>query len=203
MGDVRRILQKSLEIGRTCLRFICLCAHNFGSSISNTWDTARRDESGQDHQTPKRQLEGYAVADSSPVVSSDQNIRREFAMVWRAITRIEGDYSRYSEQANKGVKVVPLIILDSGKSLVLGARTGAFGHIRYYVEADSAVDTYVFNKAGLEHWKTTGETDQKYSGAFESQIHRESRHLPLRGTWYLVVDNPQSKPVAVRYSIGP
>ena len=98
---------------------------------------------------------------------------------------------------------MPLLTLLARKCLILGAKTGAFGHIRYYVEAEAAVNTYVFNEEGLGLWENTGQTKQTYGGFVGAQLHRESKHLPFRGVWYLVIENTQTIPVAVRYHIGP
>ena len=74
------------------------------------------------------------------------------------------------------------------------------GVIKFYVEAEFPIDTYVVDSQGFNDFQSGHGYD--IYGGFAGQVeHRQELKVPFDGDWYLVIKNPRPESVAVHYEV--
>jgi hypothetical protein len=74
------------------------------------------------------------------------------------------------------------------------------GSIKFYVEAEQPVDTFVVDEDGFREFEA-GRQCTIYGGFEGQQEHRQEVRVPYEGTWYLIISNPSYQPVAVHHEV--
>jgi hypothetical protein len=76
--------------------------------------------------------------------------------------------------------------------------------VKYEVEADRPVDTYILDEKGLQEFyaKNTDWIESYYGGFSNRYKHRQELRLPFSGWAYLVIKNSQNETVAVHYELS-
>lgn len=76
--------------------------------------------------------------------------------------------------------------------------TGRRPRIYYKVSSTHNVKVYLLDSEGVENFEKGNELDT-YNDIHLRKYHEEGILLPGQGMWYLVIDNPINKDVAVSY----
>lgn len=71
--------------------------------------------------------------------------------------------------------------------------------VHYVVEAEAPVTVMILDAANLRAWQE-GRRAAYYVGAARLMYHEDERVLP-RGIYYLLISNPNDRPVAIFYSL--
>lgn len=75
--------------------------------------------------------------------------------------------------------------------------------IKYEVEANRPVDTYILDEQGLQEFYSKRDYIESYYGGFSNRYnHTQELRLPFSGWGYLVIKNPHDASVAVHYELS-
>ena len=100
------------------------------------------------------------------------------------------------------MQTMQTVLLEPDTHLRIRYSVPRNGLIEFTVEAGGApVDTYILDEEGLKEFNKGG--DVSYYGGFTNRYeHHQELRLPFRGSWYLLIVNRNSQPVAVHYDVS-
>jgi len=73
--------------------------------------------------------------------------------------------------------------------------------IKFYVESEFPVDTYIVDLLGLQNFQA-GRAFTTYGGLINAIEHRQEIRVPYEGEWYLIINNKGYQPTAIHYEVS-
>lgn len=103
---------------------------------------------------------------------------------------------------DEGDPKMPVTTIPPGGNLRLAFAVPSNRVFEYHVAADTAVNTYVLDSDEWDRFRRDDyESFQSYGGFRRRREHKEEIHLPSRGRYYLVIENPTHHIVSVFYEV--
>ena len=73
--------------------------------------------------------------------------------------------------------------------------------IKFYVESEFPIDTYVVDQAGLQDFQS-GRQFTTHGGLINAFEHKQEIRVPHEGDWYLIVNNKGNQSTAVHSEVS-
>lgn len=186
--------------------------HRATNSFSHSWlnnlrnllsrfqfPRAKRNSCRTDSPTIERKLESTSNSPNSAVLSPYKDIHRgNGGIPWDEKTE-ENTRGTKAESVEEG-EVVPTRTLDANMHLSLRFPVPRRGRIKFHVEAELPVNTYILDSEGINEFYARHGIPS-YGGFTNRRNHDQRIQLPFRGDCYLIILNPHPEPVAVHYEV--
>lgn len=99
---------------------------------------------------------------------------------------------------------MPTLTLQAGQYIhfdyTLRHGIGRRDTIRFYVESERPIDTYVVDEHAFGDF-AAGREFTSFGGAEKVTEHRGAVRVPYDGHWYLIISNGGNEPTAVHYEV--
>ncbi len=208
MANVRKYLQKHIQMARDSFRFNHLFSHSVGNSISNfQFCKSRGYQSGEDNTVSERQLENTVAIHNSAVLSPNKNVyRRNIGISGsKAGKKKSSSPVTIADATNKEGQIMPTqtLIANHYTYFTFNFPSGfSFrrASISYYVESEYPIDTYIVDDIGFQNFQA-GQAFTYQGGFLNTTIHRQHVRPPHDGNWYLILNNKQNVNTAIHYEV--
>lgn len=200
-----KLPRRNNEDCRDCNRSSNRFLHGLRSLLPPYWfRRTKRDKSGKSTLSSQRQLEGSDTDTGSTILSPHTDIDRGNQSIPEvgANKKKESERNDTIRRTKEGRRVrMPTQTLPPGTYLHFEfSFIRKRGTIRFNVEAEFPVDTYIIDDNGFYEFKS-GHEFTTYGGFFNREEHQQELRVPYEGYWYLVIRNPQTTPVAIHYEV--
>jgi len=160
---------------------------------------AKSNTDRQDSISAQRQLESPFTSFNSSVLSPSENIHRRDSRTRRS-QKAKKTRGIAGAESREGRQIMPTQTLPANSYIYFKFHFRRRGVIKFYVEAELPVDTYVVDEPGFENF-TSGYEFTTYGGFTNREKHQQELRVPFEGYWYLIIQNHQIRGIAVHYEV--
>lgn len=209
MANVRPDMCESIQNNRVNFRLLNLFARYCRSCISHICPRrANEHQNWENNHSIKRQLESAITTHHTSVLSSTKNIHNRNYRFWWS-KKAEDTREADTNTTTRGQTLVPTQTLQARHYLhfaysftnyqVQGWLIKAI--IKYYVESELPVDTYVVDEEGFQNF-LRGLHFNSYGGFINTTIHRQEVRISHEGNWHFIIQNSSHAPTAIHYEVS-
>ena len=206
MADVRKYLQAIIQNNRIVGRFINLFVDYLRNILIRfQFKRPKQYPNWEDNRVSKSELESISIIDNTTLLLSDKNIHR-------GDRRIPGCKEAKKEPSKPACantkeegRVMPTQTLPAQNYIYFSynfqRRFLGVNLIKFYVESQFPIDTYVVDQAGLQNFQS-GLNFTTYGGLINATEHKQDVRGLHEGAWYLIINNKGHQPTAVHYEVS-
>ncbi|MBA7687717.1 hypothetical protein ES703_96183 [subsurface metagenome] len=206
IGNVRKHLQASLPNNRIASRYTNLLINYLRNTIAHfQFKRSKQYQNRKDNRVSKPELESSSIANNTTLLLSDKNVSRGARRISGCKeTKEEASKPAYTSTKEEG-RVMPTQTLPAQHYIHFSYnfQSGFFrtNLIKFYVESEFPVDTYIVDLLGLQNFQA-GREFTSYGGLINAIEHRQEIRAPREGSWYLIINNKGYQPTAIHYEVA-